>query len=164
MLFQAFNNQFFFPEPKPLASIFLKKKPVPLKADTTEEPSTTAAHQVSSTTTTSTACSVIAIDNTTNECSTSNVDSLTHKEKPTIDQEAAKKAFKALFTGARYQKTLPAATIAESLPAPWPLVSHVCQKEEDVSLGVNFWSLPWPTGKSHKSDIFLCSSLPHGKY
>ncbi|KAJ7362070.1 hypothetical protein OS493_013159 [Desmophyllum pertusum] len=52
------------------------------------------------------------------------------------------------------QKTLPACSAAEVLPAPWPSVSHVFQRDQDVSVGVNFWSLPWPIGKSYKTDVF----------
>ncbi|XP_078347147.1 uncharacterized protein LOC144632387 isoform X2 [Oculina patagonica] len=137
-------------EPKALASIFLKRKPIPSKPETTEEPPTTAVHSVPSAATIS---SVVTLD-TTNECSISDADSSRHKEKSAADQEAANKAFKALFTGASSQMSLPSSTAAEALPAPWPLVSHVFQKDEDVSVGVNFWCLPWPASKGHKSDDF----------
>ena len=146
-------------EPKPLASIFLKRKPLPTKTETTNEPPTTAAHSVPST---STISAVSTID-TTNKCSTGDVDSSQCKEKSAAEKEAANKAFKALFTGASSQKSLPTSNAAEALPAPWPLDSHVYQKGEDASLGVNFWYLPWPAGKDYKS-YFLQSLLLHGKY
>ena len=101
------------------------------------------------------------VDNAANKCSTSDLDSCSCKVKSAAEQEAANRAFKALFTGACSQKMMPTATVTEALPAPWPLVSHVIQRDEDVSLGVNFWSLPWPVGKYHNFDDF-CHNLPLG--
>ena len=153
-----FTRIFSFSEPKPLASIFLKKKALNPKADILEEQPTDLVQSVSSPTTTSTTMA----DNTADICRTSDTHSSSLKEKPTINQEAAKKAFNALFTGARHQKTPPVVIAAEVLPAPWPTVSHVVQKEHHSSLGVNFWSLPWPIGRSHISDDFSGSLLPEG--
>lgn len=91
------------------------------------------------------------------------MDSSQRKEKSAADKDAANKAFKALFTGASSQKTLPACSAAEVLPAPWPSVSHVFQRDQDVSVGVNFWSLPWPIGKSYKTDVFSRSLFFDGE-
>lgn len=146
-------------EPKALASIFLKRKPIPSKPETTEESPTTAAHSVPSTT----AVSSVETFDTTNKCSTSDMDSSQRNKKSAAEQEAANKAFKALFTGASSQKSLPTSTAAVALPAPWPLVSHVFQKDEDVSLGANFWCLPWPAGQGYKSNDFS-NILSIGKY
>ena len=112
----------------------------------------------------STVSSVVTLGDATNKCSSSDLDSSLQKAKSAAEQEAAKKAFKALFTGACSQKMLPTATATEALPAPWPLVSHVIQRNEDVSLGVNFWSLPWPVGKYHKSDDLSHNLSLDGKF
>ena len=48
-----------------------------------------------------------------------------------INIDAANKAFSALFTGARSSKTVPSgSTAVPQTPAPWPVYSHVMQKEE----------------------------------
>ena len=103
--------------------------------------------------------SEVTLGDTTSKCSTIALDSSPRKVKSAAEQEAANRAFKALFTGACSQKMLPTATAAEALPAPWPLVSHVIQRD----LGVNFWSLPWPVGKYHKSDDFSQNLSLDGK-
>lgn len=112
----------------------------------------------------STVSSEVTLGGTTNKYSTSDLDSSPRKVKSAAEQEAANRAFKALFTGACSQKMLPTATTTEALPAPWPLVSHVIQRDEDVSLGVSFWSLPWPVGKYHKSDDFSQNLSLDGKF
>ena len=112
----------------------------------------------------STVSSKISLDNAAKECSTSDLDSSLCKAKSVAEQEAANRAFKALFTGACSQKMLPTSTAAEAFPAPWPLVSHVIQRDEDGSPGVNFWSLPWPVGKYHKADEFSHNLSLDGKF
>lgn len=154
-----FNTYLFSSEPKALASIFLKRKPVTPKPETEEQHPTMTGDSVLS----STVSSEVISGDKTKKCSTSDLDSSPRKVKSTAEQEAANRAFKALFTGACSQKMLPTATTAEALPAPWPLVSHVIQRDEDVSLGVNFWSLPWPVGKYHKSDDFSQNLSLDGK-
>ena len=149
-----------FSEPKALASIFLKRKPVPPKPEAEEQLPTMPGDSVLS----STVSSVVTLDNATNICGTSDLDSSPRKAKSAAEQEAANRAFKALFTGAFSQKMLPTATAAEALPAPWPLVSHVIQRDEDVSCGVNFWSIPWPVGKYNKSDDFSHNLSLDGKF
>ena len=149
----------FSSEPKALASIFLKRKPVTPRPETEEQHPTMTGDSVLS----STVSSKVNLCDTTNKCSTSGLDSSPRKVKSAAEQEAANRAFKALFTGACSQKMLPTATAAEALPAPWPLVSHVIQRDEDVSLGVNLWSLPWPVGKYHKSDDFSQNLSLDGK-
>lgn len=112
----------------------------------------------------STVSSKESLDNATKECSTSDLDSSLCKAKSVAEQEAANRAFKALFTGACSQKTLATSTAAEAFPAPWPLVSHVIQRDEDSSPDVNFWSLPWPVGNYHKSDEFSHNLSLDGKF
>ena len=112
----------------------------------------------------STVSSVVTLGDARNKCSTSELHSSQQKVKSAAEQEAANRAFKALFTGACSQKMLPTATATEALPAPWPLVSHVIQRDEDVSLGVNFWSLPWPVAKYHKYDDLSHNLSLDGKF
>ena len=86
-------------------------------------------------------------------------------EKTAAEKEAANKAFTALFTGASSQKSItPVANVAEALPAPWPSVSHVFQKDDDASIDANFWCLPWPAEKAFNLDVQECSSSLDGKY
>lgn len=86
-------------------------------------------------------------------------------EKTLAEKEAANKAFKALFTGASSQKSIaPTASVAEALPAPWPSVSHVFQKDDDTSTDVSFWCLPWPAEKAFNLDVQETSSSLDGKY
>ena len=156
-----FQSTYLFPsESKVLASIFLKKKAVPPKPETEEQRPTMAGDSVLS----STVPSVVTLDNATNKCSTSDLDLSLRNVKSAAEQEAANRAFKALFTGACSQKMLPTSTAADARPAPWPLVSHVIQRDEDVSIGVNFWSLPWPLGKYHKFDDFSPNLSLDGKF
>ena len=86
------------------------------------------------------------------------------KEKTAEEKEEARRAFNALFTGTSSQKTLSIVSTTEALPAPWPIVSHVVQRDEDVSRGVNFWCLPWPLEKGCRYDVLKNFSLLDGKH
>ena len=140
-----------------MASIFLKRKPANPKPGSEEQFPTVAGDS-------STVSSKVSLDNAAKEYSTSDLDSSLCKAKSVAEQEAANRAFKALFTGACSQKMLPTSTAAEAFPAPWPLVSHVIQRDEDGSPGVNFWSLPWPVGNYHKADEFSHNLSLDGKF
>ena len=86
------------------------------------------------------------------------------KETTTEEKEAAKKAFNALFTGTGTQRTVPVASMAELLPAPWPSVSHVLQKGEQDSLGNDLWCLPWPDERGHIFQVLKHGPVHDGKY
>lgn len=86
------------------------------------------------------------------------------KEKTAEEKEEARKAFNALFTGTSSQKTLSVVSTSEALPTPWPIVSHVVQRDEDVSGVVNFWCLPWPLGEGCRYDVLKDFSLLDGKH
>lgn len=149
-------------EPKAIAAIFLKRKPVPHKPDTTEENEVTTDGPVPSL---SAVCPANNLASTANRTKGSAVELLWPIEKTVAEKEAANKAFKALFTGASSQKSIaPAASVAEALPAPWPSVSHVFQKDDDTSTDVNFWCLPWPAEKAFNLNVQESSSSLDGKY
>lgn len=143
-------------EPKTLAAIFLKRKPAVSKPDAAEENQTTAVSSTSS------SSAVLPVN--TSACTAKKPEPPQVKEKSDAEKDAANRAFKALFTGASSQKSLTAASaIIEACPAPWPTVSHVCQKEDDGSSDGSFWCLPWPAVKSSKWDVSSHSLFPHGK-
>ena len=153
---------FFTLEPKTFAAIFLKRKPVPSKPGIAEENHTITISSVPSTSVT---CPVNVSASMTNAQSTIDKESPQPKETSAVEKEAANRAFKALFTGASSQKTASSVSVADALPAPWPLVSHVFQNDGDASFDGTFWCLPWPTGKDKKFDLSLHSCLfLDGKY
>ena len=151
-----FNFSIFFVlEPKAVAAIFLKKRvmsthPASDKCSSSVSPTSNPA----GTTTTTIITEQKACDMQVSQL----------KEKTAEEKEEARKAFNALFTGTSSQKTLSVVSTSEALPAPWPIVSHVVQRDEDVSGGVNFWCLPWPLGEGCRYDVLKDFSLLDGKH
>ena len=139
-------------EPKAVAAIFLKKRvmsthPVSDKCSSSVSPGSSSAETI-----------------TTAEQKACDMEVSQLKEKTAEEKEEARKAFNALFTGTSSQKTLTVVSTTEALPAPWPIVSHVVQKDEDASQDVDFWCLPWPLGKGCRCDVLKDFSLLDGKH
>ena len=65
---------------------------------------------------------------------------LSAKKSNQTEQEAANKAFNALFSGSRSQKT-PVTTAVVAKAAPWPSVNHVQQKPTTNN---KWWDVCWP--------------------
>ena len=127
------------PEPKNLAPIFQKKKP----ALTTPEQNESRTPEVS-------ALSGKSSSGTVENIMDHKAEPSTKKTRSTVDNEAAMNAFKALFKGARLERTSSSSAPVIALPAPWPTVSHVVQKEDSKSVDNTFWNLPWPSEKRFK--------------
>lgn len=150
------NTYVSLSEPKPLASIFLKRKALPPRPDNTDNNKGTT---VSSDMPSSAICSINNSSHPTSNQKHSDIEPLQHKQKTAAEKEDANRAFKALFTGASSQKPLPVAGVAEALPAPWPSVSHVLQKDEHP-----FWCLPLPAGKGSRLETLKHSLFLDGKW
>ena len=77
------------------------------------------------------------------------------QEKSAVDNEATNKAFKALFTGVRLQRTLSAPGRTVPVPAPLPSVSHVSQRSNADPVDSYFWNLSWPPARGVMSDNWI---------
>lgn len=144
------HTLFLLLEPKAVAAIFLKKRVVSTNpaSDKCSSSVSLASSSAGTTTMEQKACDL-------------QVSQL--KEMMAEEKEAARKAFNALFAGSSSQKPLAVVSMTEALPAPWPIVSHVQQRDEGACLGVNFWCLPWPLEKGCRYDVLKHFSLHDGR-